>query len=513
MWVPIAVHTMGSHLYVADGNGRVDHWSDVAAAATTDGLSADDDINGTHGGGPAFSTPAQMTHTATNLYITDSGNGRVVVFPATPGGLTDPLYVLGQPAASNLLAMGCNNPSFSGGSMCTVSGVATDGTKLYVADTDNQRVLVWNTLPTAPTAADAAIGEPTGAGNLTSAWADLGKIDGALFNFAQTSRSDGTRFFVTDTNSSRVLVWSAVPMPGQSADFALGQPAGAANLTSFEFDQGGVTGANLNYPLDSFSDGTRLFVVDTGNNRVLVWNPIPTSPVAASFALGQPDLMQNGANNPALGGDTMNGPTSAWSDGTRLFVVDGQNNRVLVWNAMPTSNVAADFALGQPVAGNLTSNAPGVNADQLQSPVGIHSDGTRLFVADQANNRVLIWNHIPTSPVAADVVVGQAGFGANGLATTRDGLWGPVAVFSDGTRLWVADGSNHRVLRWDAIPTSHGAMASSVLGQPDFTSRLPNRGGALDASGLSAPNGVFADGERLFVTDGNNSRTRIYPIY
>ena len=45
----------------------------------------------------------------------------------------------------------------------------------------------------------------------------------------------------------------------------------------------------------------------------------------------------------------MDFPRFALSDGTRLFVADGGNDRVLIYNTIPTQNAAAaDVILGQP---------------------------------------------------------------------------------------------------------------------------------------------------------------------
>ena len=47
-----------------------------------------------------------------------------------------------------------------------------------------------------------------------------------------------------------------------------------------------------------------------------------------------------------------------------------------------------------------------------------------------------------------------------------------MAVYSDGTHLFVADYDNNRVLIWNNIPTSNGQAANMVLGQPNMTSSL-----------------------------------------
>jgi len=70
-----------------------------------------------------------------------------------------------------------------------------------------------------------------------------------------------------------------------------------------------------------------------------------------------------------------------------------------------TTGQAADLILGP--LGLEESGGPSF----LNHPMGVATDGVRLFVADTCNNRVLIWNSIPTTNYApADVVVGQPDF-------------------------------------------------------------------------------------------------------
>ena len=95
-------------------------------------------------------------------------------------------------------------------------------------------------------------------------------------------------------------------------------------------------------------------------------------------------------------------------------MADTQNNRVLIYNHIPTTNgAAADVVLGQPnfttfVEPDLTQQKNNVTASQLLNPVAVSSDGIHLFVTDLGYNRVLIWNSIPTTNrQAADVAIGQ----------------------------------------------------------------------------------------------------------
>src|SRR6201999_4188827 len=58
--------------------------------------------------------------------------------------------------------------------------------------------------------------------------------------------------------------------------------------------------ATLSFPRYAFSDGKRLFIADGGNDRVLVYNTIPTTNgVSADVILGEPDeFTDNTGQNP-----------------------------------------------------------------------------------------------------------------------------------------------------------------------------------------------------------------------
>ena len=70
-------------------------------------------------------------------------------------------------------------------------------------------------------------------------------------------------------------------------------------------------------------------------------------------------------------------------------MADRANNRVMVWDSFPTSNgAAADVVLGQPTFAGTT---PTLSQTGLDNPSGLHVSGTQLFVVDRENNRVLIF--------------------------------------------------------------------------------------------------------------------------
>ena len=88
----------------------------------------------------------------------------------------------------------------------------------------------------------------------------------------------------------------------------------------------------------------------------MIWNSIPTADqTPANVVLGQPDTTSGAANNGGLSATSMDCPEGVFSDGTRLYVADGSNNRVLIWNSVPTANeVPANVVLG---VANMTSTA------------------------------------------------------------------------------------------------------------------------------------------------------------
>lgn len=204
----------------------------------------------------------------------------------------------------------------------------------------------------------------------------------------------------------------------------------------------------------------------------------------------------------------------------KLIVADGGNNRVLIWNAVPSViDTPADIVLGQSSMNSCAANDDDQDgfsdanptARTLNSASDVWSDGERLVVADADNNRVLIWNSFPTTNfVPADVVLGQPDFVSDDDGTSASSFIYPYMLHSNGNQLFVADERNHRVLIWNAFPTEHGQPADVVLGQPDMDTDDANPGGGPSASGLSSPNGVHAAANQLVVGDYDNDRFLIF---
>lgn len=266
-------------------------------------------------------------------------------------------------------------------------------------------------------------------------------------------------------------------------------------------------------PQDVITIGNKLVLADQSGNRVLIWNQIPAqNGVPADIVLGQPDFVSNTANNGGRSARSLNAPTSIASDGTKLFVADRSNHRILIWNQIPTfTQQAADIVVGQPSFS--TANTV-VSVNGLNNPESVFTYGSKMFITDASNRRVLIFNQIPTTNTpSADLVLGQSDFDSrliNSGGVSAKSMSSVHATFYDGNKLYISDESNNRVLIWNSLPTSNFASADVVIGQPDFVSVNANQGGTPSANTLNVPNNIQVVNGRLYIADQLNNRVLIY---
>ncbi|MDH4122286.1 MAG: putative Ig domain-containing protein [Deltaproteobacteria bacterium] len=278
-------------------------------------------------------------------------------------------------------------------------------------------------------------------------------------------------------------------------------------------DTGLTSTVTYTYTLFSYDEvpNKSLGVTKTATPRVAL-----TSGMNSSVVVGQADFITGTANTGgAISATGKNSPSGVWKVGGILYISEQNNNRVLGYNTQPTaSGTAANFVLGQTNFITGTANTGGLSASSLSQPNAMHSDGTRLAVTDSTNNRVLIWNTLPTTTAAAaSVVVGQANFISGAAACAQGGLANPTAVWFVNGKMLVADSVNHRVLIWNTIPTTNGALPDLVLGQPDFNSCLSNAGGTPSNTSFNNPYGVTSDGTMVAVADYSNQRVMIWTTF
>ncbi len=392
--------------------------------------------------------------------------------------------------------------------------IASDGTRLMIADTGNHRVLVWNTFPRLfGQPADLVIGQPAFDSNALRA--------GAIpFYQPRGVYLDDTRILVSSSLGCTCAfgVDARLDANNPLADFSIGVENGVRRVTPTAFSQPSS--------MHAYGDGG-LALRDASGARINVWQTFPEAPET------EPDLYV-GKMDGTIGGTDVTGVTAAsltagataegglYADRERLIVAD--ETRLLVWRSLPEASYEpADLVIGQP--GSTTAEVGidygGVAADSLAHPAGLSSDGARTAIADRSNHRVLIVDGDRT------VVLGQPD--AESFLENRgsdqaraDTLAGPTQALLHEGGLIVVDSGNHRVLVWRSIPRQDGAPADHVIGQADFSGRRPNRGRAdldkdgdrdADADTLRGPTRAFAVGPRLFVADTENHRVLVYDDY
>ncbi len=342
----------------------------------------------------------------------------------------------------------------------------------------------------------------------------------------------GDMLFVSDAGNHRVLVWDQFPEEsGEPSNVVLGQEDFADCLenrglsTTLDEMTSGLGDENLDgftiskAEEDTFSmpaglcviDG-KLYVVDSGNHRVARWNGIPSDDgEPPTLVMGQDNLEENEANRQGLvGSGSLFFPTGICTgDDQHVFVADKDNHRVLIWKKIPFSDGwNADLSLGQIGMDERDANRgdfENVQQDTLSFPTGVFYDveNDKVFVVDQGNNRVLIWNRLPRDTgQPADVVIGQKDFvsrspnmGKGEERASNESMYFPRDIVVGKMGMFVSDSGNNRVLYWKEIPTENGQPADMVFGQTNFYDNRHNRNGQANASTLNDPYGMWLEEE------------------
>jgi sugar lactone lactonase YvrE len=467
-----------------------------------------------------------------HVLVADSQNNRVLGWKSASafaaGGAAD--LVIGQP---DFNSSGCNQnaPAPDATTLCRPIGVAVDVShRVYVGDTQNNRVLVYNDPfaalagldQTSDFAASAVFGQ---AGSyITNVANENGLSADSLWSPQGVAVDANGNLFVADASNDRALVFfSPMPMtavsgpPGNfgdaTADVAIGQP----DLASGACNQGG--GATLaTLCIDSFFgvgiavDGSdNLYVADTQNNRALEYN--------GPFGFGQTN---NVSAHLVFSGNSLAKPSGVAVDSNGNFYVSSEQHNQVYQYTEPTPLNRSDLL-------NLMigPGAQNPNAASLQFPMGLGIDAVNnLYVADQANNRVLEFNEFgsPGNNVAngAGGQIDRAHNAPNYVDAIGQHSPGGIAVDATSQpahrHVYVADSANNRVLGWKDVTSFVAAEpADIVFGQTDLFSNKCNNGaaggdvGGLGADSLCGPARMAVDqAGNLYVADSSNNRVLVY---
>jgi len=349
-------------------------------------------------------------------------------YPVAPGG-TSGFFTTAQDADIALSAFGFND---TGGPLefNRPSGLTSDGTRLVMTDVFNNRVLIWNTAPThGGQAPDLVLGQP----NFTTNEPGTGRHQ---LNWPVSASTDGTRLAVTDTMNDRILIWNEFPTSNaEPADIVL-QGGSSANASK----------STISWPWGVWTDGSRLVVSSTVSASLLIWNTFPTYD-------GQPaDLLLTGSGD-------IGTPRQITSDGNSLIVGDhnatagGKDQAgTFFWTSFPTiDDQPYDFFVVDPLGEKLT--APWLRGD-------FTADGRLVMMGDTLH----IWDDLPQlasdRPVLSNL--GQANAGG------YDFRWGDFSTVAvAGKRVYITTNGS-TLVGYDSIPTSATQIPDFVMGATDL---------------------------------------------
>ncbi|MGP8073457.1 MAG: NHL repeat-containing protein [Thermoplasmata archaeon] len=305
-------------------------------------------------------------------------------------------------------------------------------------------------------AASLVIGQPnfsseysgTGPANLSSPFAGAFDAQGDLW--------------VVDANNNRIFEFRPPFHDGMNASLVIGQ-------TSLHGFGSNTTQSGLSGPLAvAFDAAGDLWVSDSGDNRVLEFVPPFSTGMNAHLILGQSGFLASGAGT---GATNLTSPIGlAFGAAGELFVSDSGNNRVLGYDPPFAIGMAATIVLGQ--KGFATTSAS-TTATGLYRPtdVAVGSNGS-LWVADSNNNRTLGYAPPFSDGMAASEVLGPYNYTLTNQTTPYELTYPWGLSFDANGDLWVADSGSDRVLEYLA-PVSTTTRPSVVIGEPSLTDTSP----------------------------------------
>jgi hypothetical protein len=143
-----------------------------------------------------------------------------------------------------------------------------------------------------------------------------------------------------------------------------------------------------------------------------------------------------------------------------------------------------------------SANGTGTSAS-FNSPHGITTDGTNLYVAEYGNHLI---RQIVISTGVVTTVAGTGSSGsANGTGTSAS-FYSPRAITTDGTNLYVAEYGNHLIRK---IVISTGVV-TTVAG----TGSSGSANGTGTSASFYSPHGITTDGTNLYVAEYGNHLIR-----
>ncbi|MDE3198522.1 MAG: hypothetical protein KGN84_19395, partial [Acidobacteriota bacterium] len=448
-----------------------------------------------------MSNPFGVTGSAAGIIVADTTNSRVLLFPTVDNWTAENTQF--SPSATEVVGQmsytaAMPNQGNGDASSFTLNlpiDVAASASELYVADFQNNRILVFPTSSSGITAGASRV-----VGQLDFPYTAPNLVEGKEFNLSGSNSSSAVldlsvtppHVYVADTNNNRILGFKDATQFSRglvAADLVIGQPD--LKRVQINYPSNNATTPNqqgLHFPTALAVDAAgNLYVADTGNSRVLRF-PAPyasgkTALESADLVVGQnsftttvTDATAQTLNQPVGIALTAGAANPSGSANGFLVVSDTGHNRVLLFPTPFSNGVSAAKVLG---SANFTESATASSAPaRFNAPRGLAVDSSdRVVVADTGNHRVQLFN--PAATIN--------NFDTPPVSITT-GLGSPLGVGVPSTGYWVAD-----------------AGANGLLHYKDFNQLLLGNRNPDATMPAIAPTSVFPDPyNNLIVCDGAN---------
>lgn len=328
--------------------------------------------------------------------------------------------------------------------------------------------------------------------------------------------------WVSDTGHHRLLGWMHCPSAnGTPADWVIGQPDFSSEGRNAKTEPSATT---LNVPTGMCAYGRGLAVADAWNHRVLLWKELPSaSHCPPDLVLGQLHFgaVEINRGRPLPSAESLYWPYGLSCRGESLMVADTGNRRVLIWFTPPEHNgQPADLVLGQTSFDRRDENAGGTPTGMsMRWPHAMACWGGALCVADAGNNRIMIWDEVPSeSGAGCRWIVGQGNpsqvdHNAGQYWPHAGTLNMPYGLAAAGDWLLVADTANSRLLGWYKPDLATGAPARALAGQPRFDLKGDNQWMFPSRDTLCWPYGLSIGEGLMAIADSGNNRVMIRPLH
>lgn len=279
-------------------------------------------------------------------------------------------------------------------------------------------------------------------------------------------KTSGDPFKDTPVTTAKLSVSTFAGLPSGPGD-----ADGIGSAARFRNPLGVATdGANV-YVADVWNCTVRRIVIDTGSVSTLAGTPracdfVDGTGTAAHFV----------------------GPTSITTDGTSLYVTDGQSVRRIVISSGVVETVAG---------ANIPGSVDGVGKSaRFYKPSGITTDGDYLYVADTYNYTVR------KIALATGEVTTLAG--SPGVRASVDGS-GSEARFNFPRAIGIAGGSNLYVIDSGSVRTIDLATGTVSTLNGDWGYFYPS----VLGESLSVPRSIVVNGTDIYVTDSGRTIRRV----